>query len=98
MEALHHDRKVFSNRVVPKIVVMVAHERSNPWLEPELLRVLLELIPENLLRFFTREGVKLVPTARSDEVALVATVPMLEAVLIEILLARGCVGLARVHE
>jgi hypothetical protein len=60
---------------------MIHHQRDHPKFEPNLVAVLFELLPEDLLRFGRRERVKSVATARGNEVDLIVDVPVLVAVL-----------------
>jgi hypothetical protein len=58
--------------------------------EPELLRVVVEAVPEDEFRFIALKGRVAVPAPRGDEVDGVVTVPVLESVLpVDVLVLRA---------
>lgn len=78
MDLPHHRAEFLTHVQIPQRVVVIIQQRSDPRHKPVLSRVMLETIPEDLLRLFRFEGEKSVATARGDEVDGIVTVPMLE--------------------
>jgi hypothetical protein len=66
---------------------VVVKQRRDPRRKTEPRGVLLELFPEDAFRFFLRKRRKSIPTSRGDEVDLIVTVPVLEAMLSVVVLS-----------
>jgi hypothetical protein len=66
---------------------VIIEQRCDPRGKTELRRVLLKLLPKNPLRFLPRERRKSITTSRGDEIDLIVTVPVFEAMFLVVVLA-----------
>jgi len=81
VNALDHHTQVHADFEVSNGVIVVVEKCCDPGDETEVLRPVIEAIPEDRFRFFGFEGVEAVAHLCGDEVDGVVAIPMLEPVL-----------------
>ena len=81
METLHEWTEIFANLEVSDRRVVITQQGRDPRDEPKFLAVVIEAIPENVLRLFRFKGVYSIARFGGEKIDRVIAIPVFKAVL-----------------